>query len=175
MIFSVVAIAILVTMVLAVIRALAGPSIYDLPMRSLILSVCLLSWSFLKAGLNLTGSRPVTEVFPLVIDFLSGSLMLIGALSVLVGGIGVLRMPDVYSRIHAASLTDTMGTIALSSGLMLEAGFALATFKLFAIMVFLLFTGPTATYALANAVLESGSVPAAAKLADGDDFDGETK
>jgi len=117
----------------------------------------------------------VTEVFPLVIDFLSRSLMLIGALSVLIGGIGVLRMPDIYSRIHAASLTDTMGTIALFSGLMLEAGFALATFKLFAIMVFLLLTGPTATYALANAVLESGSVPAAAKLSDGDDFKGETK
>ena len=104
----------------------------------------------------------MTEVIPLIIDFLSGGLMLVGALAVLVGGIGVLRMPDIYSRIHASSLTDTMGTIALFSGLMLQAGFELETFKLFAIMVFMLFTGPTATYALANAVLESGEQPTAA-------------
>ncbi|MFT5178579.1 MAG: multicomponent Na+:H+ antiporter subunit G [Alteromonas macleodii] len=116
----------------------------------------------------------MTEVFPFIIEILSGGLMLIGSLAVLVGGIGVLRMPDIYSRIHASSLTDTMGTIAVFSGLMLQAGFELATFKLFAIMVFMLFTGPTATYALANAVLESGTHPTAAMLEPDETLDGES-
>ena len=95
----------------------------------------------------------------LIVDILSWILMSVGALSVLIGGIGVLRMPDFYSRMHAASLTDTMATLALFTGMMLQAGLTLATVKLFAIMLFLLLTGPTATYALANAALTSGLKP----------------
>lgn len=82
--------------------------------------------------------------------------MLSGAFFVVVGGIGVLRMPTLYTRMHASSLTDTMATLALFSGMMIQTGLTLATVKLFAIMVFLLLTGPTATYALANAAHTAG-------------------
>ena len=99
-----------------------------------------------------------------VLDILSWVALLAGAGFVLVGGIGILRMPDLYTRMHAASLTDTLGTLLLLLGIMLQAGLTLATIKLAAIAVFLLLTGPTATYALANAALLSGVQPKDAEL-----------
>jgi multicomponent Na+:H+ antiporter subunit G len=87
-----------------------------------------------------------------------------GGAFVLIGGVGVLRMPDLYTRMHAASLTDTMGTLLILGGVILQAGISLAAIKLVAIAVFLLLTGPTATYALANAALLSGLKPDAEPL-----------
>ena len=95
----------------------------------------------------------------LFLDICSWLLLVGGGLFVLIGGIGILRLPDLYTRMHAASLTDTMGTIMILVGLMLQSGLTLATVKLFAIVVFLLITGPTATYALANAAMLSGFAP----------------
>lgn len=95
----------------------------------------------------------------LAIDVLSWILLTLGGAFVLIGGVGGLRLPNFYTRIHAASLTDTMATILIFVGMMLQAGFTLATLKLAAIMLFLLLTGPTATYALANAALLSGLKP----------------
>jgi multicomponent Na+:H+ antiporter subunit G len=97
----------------------------------------------------------------LAIDVLSWLLLCIGGAFVLIGGIGALRFPNFYTRIHAASLTDTMATILIFTGIMLQAGLSLATLKLFAIMLFLLLTGPTASYALANAALQAGQKPKA--------------
>ena len=93
------------------------------------------------------------------LDVLSWILLLGGAGFVLIGGIGVLRLPDLYTRMHAASLTDTLGTLLIIGGPMVPAGLTLASVKLAAIAVFLLLTGPTATYALANAALLAGLLP----------------
>lgn len=95
----------------------------------------------------------------MAIDILSWILLTAGGACVLIGGIGGLRLPCFYTRIHAASLTDTMATLLIFVGMMLQAGLSLATLKLLAIMLFLLLTGPTATYALANAALLSGLRP----------------
>jgi len=99
-----------------------------------------------------------------VLDILSWVLLCLGGAFVLIGGIGALRLPGFYTRLHAASLTDTMATILVFSGLILQAGFSLASLKLIAIMLFLLLTGPTASYALANAALQSGMEPDADRL-----------
>lgn len=82
-----------------------------------------------------------------------------GGVFVLVGGIGALRMPDLYTRLHAASVTETLGTLLILVGLMLHSGGQLATFKLFAILVFLFFTSPISSYALANTAQASGLRP----------------
>ncbi|MFK8051133.1 MAG: monovalent cation/H(+) antiporter subunit G [Halioglobus sp.] len=95
----------------------------------------------------------------IAVDIISWILLAVGGACVLIGGLGGLRLPNFYTRIHAASLTDTMATILIFAGMMLQAGLSLATLKLFAIMLFLLLTGPTATYALANAALLSGLKP----------------
>ena len=97
----------------------------------------------------------------LAIDILSWAMMTTGGVFVLLGGIGALRLPNIYTRMHAASLTDTMASILVLTGIMLQAGLSLATIKLLAILIFLLLTGPTASYAIANAALLSGMTPGA--------------
>ncbi len=100
----------------------------------------------------------------IAIDALSWLLLIGGGLVVLIGGIGALRMPDFYTRMHAASLTDSMGSIFILAGVMLQAGLSLAAVKLATILIFLLLTGPTATYALANAAFVSGLRPKASPV-----------
>jgi multicomponent Na+:H+ antiporter subunit G len=95
----------------------------------------------------------------LVTDIASWILIVIGSLSLLTGAIGVLRMPDVYTRMHAASITDTMGAGALMIGMMIQAGFTLIAVKLLMILVFIFFTSPTSTFSLAHAALTSGVEP----------------
>lgn len=92
----------------------------------------------------------------LFLDIASWALLSIGGAFVFIGGVGVLRMPTLYTRIHASSLTDTMGAIMVISGIMLQAGLSLATIKLAAILLFLLLTSPTASNALASAALLAG-------------------
>ncbi|MFT5504623.1 MAG: multicomponent Na+:H+ antiporter subunit G [Gammaproteobacteria bacterium] len=91
------------------------------------------------------------------LDILSWVLLSIGGFFVIVGGIGALRMPDLYTRIHASSVTDSIAPILIILGLMLQAGVSLVTLKLITILLFLLLTGPTATNALASAALLSGT------------------
>ncbi len=68
-------------------------------------------------------------------------------------------MPNLYTRMHAASVTDSVGPILIIGGLILQAGITLASIKLAAILVFLLLTGPTASNALASAAMLSGHRP----------------
>ena len=102
----------------------------------------------------------------LAVDILSWILLFLGGAFVLIGGIGALRLPNFYTRLHAASLTETMATILIFAGLILQAGLTLAALKLLAIMVFLLLTAPPASYALANAALQSGLRPEAKNMDD---------
>lgn len=95
----------------------------------------------------------------LVIDAASWVLILAGSFFSIAAGIGILRFPDFYSRLHAAGVSDTMGAWLLMIGLMLQAGLSQATIKLALIVVFLFFTGPTATHALARAALAGNLRP----------------
>jgi multicomponent Na+:H+ antiporter subunit G len=99
----------------------------------------------------------------MVVDVASWILLTVGGFFVLVGGIGALRMPDLYTRMHAASVTDSLGAMLVLSGLVLQAGFTLDTVKLAAILIFMLFTSPTAANALASAALLAGVNPGLAK------------
>ena len=94
-----------------------------------------------------------------LLDILSWILLTLGGFSVLIGGIGALRMPDLYTRMHAASVTDSMGAILVLGGIMLQAGWSLATIKLIAILLFLLLSSPTSSNALASAALLAGTRP----------------
>ena len=101
-----------------------------------------------------------------VVDGLSWILLLAGAFFYVVGAIGLLRMPDLFTRMHAASVCDTFGAGLLLLGMMLQAGISLVSFKLVVIMMLLFFTGPVATHALARAARYSGIEP---KLADAEE------
>ena len=96
----------------------------------------------------------------MIIDILSWGCLLAGGALGIVGGIGIHRFPDFYSRLHAVGITDTLCAVLILLGLGLQTGWSLAAFKLFLIFVFLFFTSPVASHALANAALHSGLQPA---------------
>jgi len=91
--------------------------------------------------------------------YLSCILVTVGSLFACIGGIGILRFPDFYSRQHAAGITDTLGAGGLLLGLMIHGGMTLITVKLFMILVLLLITSPVATHAIAQAAKRSGLKP----------------
>lgn len=93
------------------------------------------------------------------IDVLSAVFLAFGAFFSLVGGIGLVRMPDFYTRMHGASVTETLGAGFILIGLMLQAGLTLVAVKLAMIGLLILFASPTATHALAKAALLSGLSP----------------
>ncbi len=88
---------------------------------------------------------------PTLIHALSAFLVLTGCIFCLIGAFGIIRMPSFITRVHAASLIDSLGAILIISGLILHSGFTLTAIKLIMILLFLLVTGPTAIHALVNA------------------------
>ena len=96
---------------------------------------------------------------PHPLDVLSCALILAGSAFVLIGGIGLVRLPDFYTRIHAAGITDTLGSWLILAGLMVHEGFTLNTAKLAMLLFFLLATSPLASHALAKAAFIRGLDP----------------
>ncbi|HET6604230.1 MAG TPA: monovalent cation/H(+) antiporter subunit G [Xanthomonadaceae bacterium] len=93
------------------------------------------------------------------IDILAAALLGAGALLGLIGGIGVLRFPDFYTRLHAAGITDTLCAALFLGGVALHLGDGLAALRLALIFAFLMFTSPTACHALARAARQGGLEP----------------
>jgi multicomponent Na+:H+ antiporter subunit G len=95
----------------------------------------------------------------LVVDVLSWAFIIVGGAFCLIGGLGLLRLPDVFARMHAAGIIDTVGVALVLVGLMLQAGFTLVTVKLIFIIVFIFYTSPVSTHALAQSALSTGIKP----------------
>jgi len=95
----------------------------------------------------------------LIIDILSWGSFVVGGFFMLAGSFGMIRLPDFWSRTHAASIIDSAGAGLILLGLILQAGFTLVTVKLLLIGLFLFITGPTASHAVANAAYISGLRP----------------
>jgi multicomponent Na+:H+ antiporter subunit G len=96
-----------------------------------------------------------------LVDAISWVCLVTGGIFSVIGGFGLLRMPSFFTRMHAASLIDTLGAGLILLGLMVQAGFTIATLKLAVIGLLLLFASPTATHALAKAALARGVDPLA--------------
>ena len=95
----------------------------------------------------------------LLVDLISWALVLAGAFFMLVGGIGVLRLPDFFTRQHAAGVTDTMGANLILIALIIQSPAGADTVRLVLILAFLFITGPTASHALAQAAISTGIRP----------------
>jgi len=93
------------------------------------------------------------------VDILSWIFIGTGGFFILTGAIGVLRLPDVYTRMHATSVIDTAGALLLVVGLGLQSPSLLIVFKLIVVLALLFFTGPVASHAIAQAALEAGVEP----------------
>lgn len=98
-------------------------------------------------------------------DIASWACLVAGGFFCLVGGIGLLRMPDFYTRMHAASVTETLGAGLILLGLLIQAGLTLVGAKLLMIGLLIFFTSPAASHALAKAALSRGLQPLLAKPA----------
>lgn len=94
-----------------------------------------------------------------VIDILSWACLVVGGFFCGVGALGLLRMPDFYTRMHAASVIDTLGAGLILVGLGLQAGWTLITVKLLMVGLLIFFASPTATHALARAAMARGLKP----------------
>lgn len=97
-----------------------------------------------------------------IFQWVGGALVVIGSLFMVVGAIGLIRMPDVFTRMHAASVSDSLGVGLILLGLIFFAGFTLVAVKLIFLILAIAVTGPTATHAVARAALVAGVRPVGA-------------
>jgi multicomponent Na+:H+ antiporter subunit G len=95
----------------------------------------------------------------LVREWLGGILVLAGGIFVLIGAVGIIRMPDVFTRMHATSVGDTLGGGLILFGLMILAGASLVAVKLLFLFLVLALTNPVAAHALARAARLAGVKP----------------
>jgi len=98
-------------------------------------------------------------VFQSIRNGLAAISLVAGLFFVLGGTLGVLRLPDFFTRLHAAGMTDTLGAELILLGLIIQSGFTLLSLKLLLVSFFLLMTSPTATHAVANAAYQAGLKP----------------
>lgn len=97
------------------------------------------------------------------LDILSAILIIAGVFFGLTGALGLFRFPDFFTRVHAASVTDTISAILILFGLALQTEFGIVTAKLAFILIFLLLTSPTASHALAKSARHGGLLTLAEK------------
>jgi|DewCreStandDraft_4_1066084.scaffolds.fasta_scaffold12870_8 multicomponent Na+:H+ antiporter subunit G len=95
----------------------------------------------------------------MAIELASWALILLGSFFLLTGAIGLIRMPDVFTRMHALSVIDTLGVGLLALGMALQAGFSLVALKLLFLVAVYFFIGPVVTHALAQACLHENIEP----------------
>lgn len=94
-----------------------------------------------------------------VLDILGWVGLLGGIAFILVGTLGLLRLPDIFCRMHGAGMTDTLGALLVTLGMMTQSGDWLVVVKLAIIWLFIAFTSPITSHALAQAALHGGVKP----------------
>lgn len=95
----------------------------------------------------------------LLSQIVGGAFLIAGSFFLLVGALGLMRMPDLFTRMHAASVGETLGGSLLLIGMMIHSGFSLVTFKLLVLLAVIFLFGPVATHALARAARYAGIEP----------------
>ena len=73
----------------------------------------------------------------IVSSYLSNLMLIVGSLFLLIGAIGLIRMPDVFTRMHAASIMETAGASLIIIGLIINTGFTVVSLKLIIIIILL--------------------------------------
>mgnify|MGYP000011006431 CR=1 FL=1 len=95
----------------------------------------------------------------ITITISSGFFLLIGSFLCVSGGIGLLRFPDFYTRMHAVGVTDTLGAGMILIGLMILSTDFLVFAKLVMVLLLTLLIGPTTSHVLAKAAFHNGLMP----------------
>jgi multicomponent Na+:H+ antiporter subunit G len=95
----------------------------------------------------------------IALSIVSWALLLTGSFFAIVGGIGIVRLPEFFSRLHGGGITDTLGAALIIIGLCFAAGGWLVVAKLLMILFFLFVTSPSSCHALARSALSQGVMP----------------
>lgn len=95
----------------------------------------------------------------IILDIVSWVFLLGGAFFSIVGGIGIVRMPEFFSRLHGGGITDTLGAALILIGLCFQIGSPFILAKLLMILFFLMVTSPSSCHALARSALSQGVKP----------------
>ncbi len=101
-----------------------------------------------------------------MLDWVSWACLLGGSFFILVSSLAVLRLPDYFSRIHGAGITDTLGAGLILLGLACQAGISLISVKLLMTLLFMMLTGPVTVHALAKTAYRLGLKPVLAEEVD---------
>ncbi len=101
----------------------------------------------------------MAELFPLALDALSCFFLIAGSVFAVIGGIGIVRLPEFYSRMHGSGITDTLGAGLIFAGLVCQSDSVLVAFKLIVTLFFLIVTSPSSCHALAHSALAHGLKP----------------
>lgn len=101
-----------------------------------------------------------------VLDWISWACLLGGSFFILISSLAVLRLPDYFTRVHGAGITDTLGAGLILLGLACQAGLSLVSVKLILVLLFLMLTGPVTVHALAKTAYRLGLKPMLAKEED---------
>ena len=99
----------------------------------------------------------------LILNIFTGICFFIGSLSIIIGACGLIKLPDVFSRIHAAGMIDTGGTAFFILGMVFQTGWSLITVKLILIGVFI-FTSPVTSHVTANLARQKNILPVGKRL-----------
>ncbi len=101
-----------------------------------------------------------------LLDWVSWACLLGGSFFILVSSLAVLWLPDFFSRIHGAGITDSMGAALILSGLACQGEGWLIAVKLFLVLLFLKLTGPVTVHALARTAYRQRLKPVLAEEID---------
>ncbi len=92
-------------------------------------------------------------------EILTVVFLIAGFFFLMVGTVGVIRLPDFFSRMHAVGKCDTLGVLLSVIALIIYEGFSFVALKLVFVWVFLLIANPTATHVFCRAAIRSGLKP----------------
>jgi multicomponent Na+:H+ antiporter subunit G len=93
----------------------------------------------------------MSEIVKIALEIIAILFLLGGAFFFFVGTTGLIRMPDVFCRMHATTKCDTLGAGLILVGLMVFNGLSMISLKLFLILIFIWLTNPTAAHIIAKA------------------------
>ena len=99
-------------------------------------------------------------IFGLTIrELIATILLLIGFFFIAISAIGVIRLPDFYSRLHSSGMGETLGLMISFLGLAVFEGLNLMTIKLLIVFLLVFLANPIGTHILGQAAIKSGLVP----------------
>ena len=103
--------------------------------------------------------RELGELSHIITTCVAVVMILIGLFFLFVAAVGILRLPDVFTRSHAVSLTDSLGALFMLGGLAVYEGFSTNSVKIMVVLILLYLLNPVIAHATVRSALRTGLKP----------------